>query len=381
MRMHARRLMSARVAAALALMVGPALAAGPAPEMQAKARLDALWQSNQVPGISAAVASRGRIVFSGGVGFADLDNLVPATAITVYNIGSVSKPNAAVAVMQLLEQGKIALEDRIQKYVPTFPDKGHPITIKHLMTHRSGIRHYRDTDFADTPGDENMRPYPSLVEAIKLFKDDPLLYKPGEFSSYSSYATNLLQGVIETASGLPFEEYMKANVWGPAGMLSTAFDVPERVVPHRARSYRHASGRTTNNPYGDVTYKFAGGGMISTAEDLVRLCVALNHGRLLKADTIALMYDARLEPVRAYAENGPPYRMDPRRGLIWAVDTENGRTVVSHSGSVKSFYACLVNYPGEDVGAAILYNAAGPPTCDEAKALAGLFLSGPGKSK
>jgi CubicO group peptidase (beta-lactamase class C family) len=367
-----------RIATALALLAGPALAAGPAPEARARARLEALWQSNQVPGISAAVASRGRIVFSGGVGFADLDNLVPATAITVYNIGSVSKPNAAVAVMQLLEQGKIALDDHIQKYVPTFPDKGHPITIKHLMTHRSGIRHYRDTDFADTPGDENMKPFASLQEAIKLFKDDPLLYRPGEFSSYSSYATNLLQGVIETASGVPFEEYMRANVWGPAGMLSTAFDVPERVVPHRARSYRHANGRTTNNPYGDVTYKFAGGGMISTAEDLVRLCVALNQGRLLKPDTIVSMYDARLEPVRAYSENGPPYRMDPRRGLIWVVETENGRTVVSHGGSVKGFYACLVNYPEENVAAAILYNAAGPATCDQAKTLAGFFLPVPG---
>lgn len=319
-------------------------------------------------------------MFSGGVGFADLDNMVPATAVTVYNIGSVSKPTAAVAVMQLLEQGRIGLEDPIQKYVPSFPDKGHPITIKHLMTHRSGIRHYRDTDFADTPGAENMKPFASLTEAIKLFKDDPLLYQPGEYSSYSSYATNLLQGVIETAGGMPFEDYMRRYVWGPAGMLSTAFDVPERVVPHRAKSYRHANGRTTNNPYGDLTYKFAGGGMISTAEDLVRLCVALNEGRLLKPDTIALMYDARLEPVRAYADKAP-YRMDSRRGLIWAVDKDDGRTVVSHSGSVKSFNACLVNYPDEDVAAAILYNAAGPATCNEAKALAGFFLVDPGRNK
>jgi len=116
--------------------------------------------------------------------------------------------------------------------------------------------------------------------------------------------------VIETASGVPFEEYMRANVWG----------------------------------------------------------------RLLKPDTVVSMYDARLEPVRGYTEKGPPYRMDSRRGLIWSVATDNGRTIVSHDGGVKSFHACLVNYPAEDVGAAILYNAAGPPTCDEAKALAGLFL-------
>jgi CubicO group peptidase (beta-lactamase class C family) len=380
-RMHVCRLLPVRIVVALALLAGPALADGPPPAARARARLEALWQSNPVPGISAAVASGGRIVFSGGVGFADLDNMVPATAVTVYNIGSVSKANAAVAVMQLLEQGRVALDDPIQKYVPTFPDKGHPITVKHLMTHRSGIRHYRDSDFADTPGEENMKPYASLAEAIKLFKDDPLLYKPGEFSSYSSYATNLLQGVIETAGGQPFEEYMRAKVWGPAGMASTAFDVPERVVPHRAKSYRHVEGRTINNPYGDVTYKFAGGGMISTVEDLVRLGIALNHGRLLKAETIATMYDARLEPVRAYSEGGPPHRMDPRRGLIWVVEAENGRTVVSHSGSVKAFYACLVNYPEQDVATAILHNAAGPSTCTEAKTLAGLFLPGPGKSK
>jgi serine beta-lactamase-like protein LACTB len=365
----------------LALLPALAAPAGPPPQAMAEAWINALWQSNEVPGISAAVASRGRIVFSKGAGFADLDNMVHATGLTVYNIGSVSKAITAVAVMQLLEQGKIGLDDDIRKYVPTFPDKGSTITIKHLMSHRSGIRHYRPTDFADTPGDENMKPFASLQEAIKLFKDDPLLYKPGEYSSYSSYATNLLQGVIEAATTMPFEDYMRRHVWEPAGMLSTAFDIPERVVPHRARSYRQANGRTSNTPYGDLTYKFAGGGMISTAEDLVRLSVAINHLRLLKPETVATMYDARLEPVRGYREEGPPYRMDARRGLIWSVATDNGRTVVSHGGSVKDFRACLVNYPEEDVAAAILYNADGPPTCDEAKAIASFFfaVSPPGR--
>jgi len=189
-----------------AILTSPAMATELAPEAQAVAHLDLVWRSNQVPGISAAIASHGRIVFSQGVGFADLDNMVPATANTVYNIGSISKANTAVAVMQLVEQGKVGLDDAIQKYVPSFPDKGYKITIKDLMTHRSGIRHYRDSDFAGTPGDENMKPYASLEEAIKLFKDDPLLYKPGEYSSYSSYAVNLLQGVIETAAGMPFED-------------------------------------------------------------------------------------------------------------------------------------------------------------------------------
>lgn len=357
------------------LLTAPLLAAEPVPETRAAALLGSLWESNQVPGISATIASHGRIVFSKGVGYADLDNMVPATAVTVYNIGSISKANTAVAVMQLLDQGKISLDDTIQKYVPTYPDKGYAITIKQLMTHRSGIRHYLPSDFQDTPGDENMKPFSSLDEAIKLFKDDPLLYKPGEYSSYSSYAINLLQGVIETASGMPFEDYMRKHVWTPAGMLSTAFDLPERVVPHRAKSYRFVNGRIINNPYGDLTYKFASGGMISTTEDLVRLCVALNDGRLLKRETIALMYDAHLEPVPAYSRKGPPYPMDSRRGLIWLVTTDTGRTLVFHDGGVKNFSACLINYPDEDLAVAIMFNAEVPTTCDEAKAFASFFLA------
>jgi len=117
--------------------------------------------------------------------------------------------------------------------------------------------------------------------------------------------------------------------------------------------------------------------MISTAEDLVRLCVALNHGRLLKSNTVALMYDAHLQPVMMYEVNGPPSRLDSRRGLIWSVVTENGRMIVSHDGSVKGFNALLINYPEEDVAAAVMYNAAGPPTCTEAKTLANFFLSVP----
>ena len=223
--------------------------------------------------MSAAVAVGGSIAWSRGVGMADLENAVPATPSTVYNIGSISKGQTAVAILQLVEQGKVGLDDSIRKFVPTFPDKGSTITVRHLLTHRSGIRHYREVEFPGTPGDENVKPYASLAEAITLFKDDPLLYRPGERSSYSSFAVNLLQGVVETASAIPFEEYMKAHVWGPAGMSSTAFDVPNRIVAHRARSYRVLDGRVTNSPYGDLTYKFASGGMISTAEDLVRLCV------------------------------------------------------------------------------------------------------------
>jgi CubicO group peptidase (beta-lactamase class C family) len=175
-----------RTLAALSLLVllRSAALAAPPPEAQAAAYLEQVWRSSGAPGVSAAVALRGKLVFAHGVGFADLENLVPATSSTVYNIGSISKVNTAVAVLQLVEQGKVHLDDPIQTYVPSFPDKGSPITLRHILTHTSGIRHYLPTDFDSQ--EENTKPVASLAEAIQVFKDDPLLFQPGQYYSYSS---------------------------------------------------------------------------------------------------------------------------------------------------------------------------------------------------
>jgi serine beta-lactamase-like protein LACTB, mitochondrial len=368
----------ARFAVAFLLLLSPVTgyAASPPPEAQAMTYLQEVWRSTGAPGISVAVVYQGRLVFSQGVGFADLDNMVPANGSTAYNIGSISKAVATVAVMQLVEQGKVGLDDPIQKYVPTFPDKGSPITIRHILTHTSGIRHYRDTDFGGD--DENMRPVASLEEGIKVFKDDPLLFKPGEYYSYSSYAANLLQGVVEKASGQGFEDYMRQHVWSPSGMFNTSFDVPERVVPHRAKGYQNGGPKILNYGYGDLTYKFAGGGMISTVEDLVRLGAALNHGGLLKPETAALMYKP-VPPVLQFRDKEQPQKLEFGQALIWRVSKDDaGRTFIHHCGTVKGFNGCLVNYPEQDLVVAILANALpSTPARREAVAFAQFFLTAP----
>lgn len=338
------------------------LAQGKAPQpdgSQAKAAayLEEQWRSSGAPAVSVAVARQGRMVFSKGIGFADLDNSVPATGATVYNIGSVSKVITVVAIMKLLEERKIGLDDPIRKYVPAFPDKGSPITVRQILTHTSGIRHYRPTDFPDSADNENLKPFHSFDEAINIFKNDPLLFKPGEYYFYSSYAVNLLQGVIEKTTQTSFEDYLRKNIWNPAGMLSTTVDVPERIVPNRAKGYLQDKGRTLNNPYGDLTYKFASGGMLSTVEDLVRFAEALNHGGLLKPETTAQMYQPQLKEVLRYQEKGPPTREDFQQGLIWRMQKDkSGRTFIYHCGTVKGFNACLVNYVEEDLIVAIACN-------------------------
>lgn len=320
------------------------------PEAEAKRYLEELRRSSGTPGLSVAVAKGGGIVFSKGVGFADLDNMVPATPLTVYNIGSVSKDLAAVAIMQLVEQGKVNLTDPIQKFVPAFPEKRSPITIFHIMTHTSGIRHYRANDFRyGSENNDNVGNYASLNEAIEIFKNDTLLFDPGEYYLYSSYAVNLLQGVVEAASGMGFEEYMRRNVWDTAGMASSQFDVPERIVPHRARGYKVRNGITTNYyPNENVTYKFAGGGMLSTAEDLARFGIGLLQGTLLKPETVKLMFTSQLENIKQVCNGNPPEALAWKQGLMWRIrQDEKGRDFVYACGTVKGFNSCMVMYVEE----------------------------------
>src|SRR5919109_3491269 len=167
------------------------------------------------PGMSVAVVLDDRLAWSDGFGLADVENDVPARANTVYRIASISKPIAATAVMQLVERGRVSLDDPIQKYVPRFPAKGdQTITVRHLLTHTSGIRHYRGGEM------ESSREYETVIDALSIFQDDPLLFAPGTKYSYSTYAYNLLGAVVEAASGLNFETYLRTQVWGPAGMTS-----------------------------------------------------------------------------------------------------------------------------------------------------------------
>lgn len=337
--------------------------------------LEKVRHETGAPGISATVAHKGKIIFSGGVGYAELDNHIPATGKTVHNIASISKTHAAVAVMQLVEQGKVDLDGPIQIVVPYFPEKRWPITLRHILTHTSGIRHYRNDDFGPQRIKEKMH-YDSLEAAIEIFKNDSLLFRPGEYYLYSSYASNLMQGVIETVTGVGFEEYLRKNVWEPAGMLSTAFDVPERIVHNRGKGYRrNRRGLLTNIQYADVSYKYAGGGIISTTENLVRFGMALNNGTLLKPETLRMMYTVQVDPVMRFNPRGEPTKQGHKQALSWFIRTDaQGRDFPSHTGTVKGCRSYLLNYPEEDLVVALIANIVPLDSPRYGNAIAQMFL-------
>lgn len=358
------------------LLLRPANVLAQTPASRSSDLLDTLLRSSEAPSITVAAARDERIVFSRSAGYADLESLSVATPATIYNIGSISKVMTAVAVMQLVEKGLVALDDPIQMYVPEFPEKEKPITIWHLMTHTSGIRHYLPDDFPGEPWSDNVANYGSTAEAIGIFKDDPLLFEPGSYYRYSSYAVNLLQGVVESASGLGFEEYMTRNVWAPAGMLSSSFDRPERIVSGRARGYRFEDGKIVNDyPNENVTYKFASGGMLSTAEDLVRFGVALEGGRLLMPGTTERMFTNQLPGVLEWNGDDPPSELRWEQALMWRIRRdEEDRPYINHCGSVKGFNACLIIYRDENLIVGIIDNGSGKAAgLREARAFAEIF--------
>ncbi|MFT4030821.1 MAG: serine hydrolase domain-containing protein [Siphonobacter sp.] len=329
------------------------------------------------PGVSAAVLVSGKLYYSGGIGYADLDNRVPQNGKTVHNIGSISKAVAVIAIMQLEEKGLLGLDDEIQKYLPYFPKKEKPITIRQILTHTSGIRHYTEKDNEDH-GVKRMRHYDDFEEATKLFRDDPLIFTPGEYYSYSSFSSNLMHGIVEKVSGMPFEAYMKKNIWEPAGMLATNFDIPSRIIDHRGKGYvRDEKGILINAPYEDVSYKYAGGGILSTPEDMVKLAWALNTGILLKPATLEKIYfkhfNIREKQFGAPKTSNPP---PVWQGLIWQVGKDvKGRTWYGHSGTVKGTRSYLMNFPEQKVVIAIQANIGSIAIDEYATSLAEMILS------
>jgi len=298
-----------------------------------------------LPGFSVAVVVDDQLVWSEGFGFADLEAGDRATGSTIYRIGSVSKPVVGTALMQLVERGLVDLDAELQTYIPEFPRKQWPVTIRHLVTHTSGIRHYRGDEFL------SLQRYDDLVEPMKIFADDPLLFEPGTRYSYSTYGFNLVANVVENVSGLPIEEYMRKHVYEPAWMNSTGLEDWTAIQYGRARWYSTRDGDWINEPYVDLSNKYAGGGITSTVEDLCRLHIAYARGRLLRPRTIEQMYTG--QPLADGSIGG--YGLSWRVGEAQLPDGTSAR-MVQHSGGSVGANTLFIRFPDHGFAVAVVAN-------------------------
>lgn len=317
------------------------------------ARIDTAVSSemrdDRIPGLSIAIVIDNRLAFERGYGFADLEACVPATTETVYRLASVSKTLTATAVMQLAESGRLDLDAPIQRYVPQFPLKDAPITSRQLLSHMSGIRHYRGEE------ELSVREYPSLSAALEIFARDSLLNSPGAAFAYSTYGYTLLGAAIEAASGLPFVSYLRQAVLAPAKITTIRDDSVAALIPHRARGYSlDSSGAIRNAAFLNSSYKTPGGGLVSTAGDLARFAAALQSGQLVRPSTFAQM------ATRARTTNGQEVTYG--YGLILGEIPGLIPGAVWHAGVQQGFTSMLYMIPADGIAVVVLTNMEGIPS-------------------
>jgi CubicO group peptidase (beta-lactamase class C family) len=329
--------------------------------------LEALIQGeikrHNIPGLSAAVVYDDRLAWSNGYGYADLENQVPATPATVYRLASLSKPITAAAALRLAEQNKLDLDAPVQKYVPSFPAKRWPVTVRQLLAHQGGVRHYKQrSEF------ENKRHYASLTAALEQFKEDPLIHQPGSRYWYSTYGYTLLGAVIEGASGQTYAEYVHNNVFVPAKMTSACVDDVNALIPNRAQGYRRAglTGGLLNSPFADTSNKIPGGGLCGSVEDLARFVAALmNDGRLLTSQKRNGMWTAQK------TKNGRATEY----GLGWRIAKRDGLREVFHGGAQQRVRAFLYVLPEKRLAVALMCNLEGASLSALAPKIADVVLA------
>ena len=289
----------------------------------------------RIPGLSLAVIKDGKTVKSAGYGLADRQRQTPATPATVYKIGSVSKQFVATGIMLLVQEGRLGLDDPISKYLEGTPSAWSPITIRHLLTHTSGIvREAPAFDWNKAQSDADV-----VQSAYAL----PLRFKPGDKWEYSNTPYFALAEVIHKVSGQPWENYLTEKVFSPLGMNFTRATNTNTRLPNRAAGYRD-NDRLLDAP--DWQALRPSGAFFSTVQDLARWDAALDSNRILSESSRRLMW------TRVSLNDGSsgPY------GLGWYVDELDGHRRVHHGGGIPGFSADFSRFPDAGVTVIVLVN-------------------------
>jgi len=329
----------------------------------AAARIDEIVAAEQarqkIPGLSIAVAFHNQVVYSRAYGLADLEHGVATKQTTAFRTASVAKPLTATGMMMLAAAGKVTLDAPIRTYCAAWPEKHPVITVRQVMAHLAGIRHYAKQ--GESAGKTH---YFELKDSLALFKDDPLLHEPGSKYLYSTYGYSLLGCAIEGASGTTYERFMSETVFARAAMAHTRLDRIYEIVPDRARGYQVLTqetfdrlppairsfakpGGVYNADLHDTSMKVPGGGLLSTAADLVRFGIALNTGKLLDKAHVEEMWTEQ----KTTDGKGTGY------GLGFGVfPAQDGVRRISHSGNQAGASSFLVILPEVGVTYAIMTN-------------------------
>ena len=318
--------------------------------------LQSVADEMDLPSVSMAVSVGGRPVWMAALGWADIDESRPATTSTRYRAGSVSKSITSAALIRLVESNLVVLDAPVASYLPEFPAKQWSFTPGQLASHTAGIRHYSGPGGPGFLQEQFSRTrYASVDEALEVFAGSPLLFEPGTDFHYSTHGYTLLSAVMARAAGKPFLELLQTEVWGPAGMEYTAFDDLEAPPPDRAVPYTYLGSRLAHLEGPDPSYKWAGGGLLTTPTDLVRLGGILATGSWATPEALETLFAERL--LADGSTNPQGYALGWRNQIAdELLDRFDPIGVLHHGGSSPGGSAFLLLVPSEEVAAASMTN-------------------------
>ncbi|HEX8567600.1 MAG TPA: serine hydrolase domain-containing protein [Pyrinomonadaceae bacterium] len=296
-------------------------------------------QKQKIPGVSLAVIKDGQIVYVKGYGFANVEHQVAVKPETVFQSGSIGKQFTAAAVMMLVEEGKINLEDKIGKYFADAPETWKNITIRHLLTHTSGMGDYpRDFDLrADYTEDE-------LYKRIKLA---PLTFQPGEKWAYSNLGFVTLGILINKVSGKFYGDFLQERVFKPLGMTTARIINEADIIPNRASGYRLVKGEIKNQEWVSPTVNTtADGALYLTVYDMAKWDAALNGDKVLKKTSLEQSW------TQTKLNDGKTFGY----GFGWMLGEINGHRIIEHGGAWQGFKAMISRFPDDKLTVIVFAN-------------------------
>lgn len=316
-------------------------------------------------GLSVAIARGGEIIHAKGYGYANLEHKVPATPETVYRIGSVGKQFTAAAILQLVEQGKLSLDDDLHEFLPDYPTGGRRVTIRQLLNHTSGIHSVTSIKRAMA----NRCLAVTQEQMIGWMSEAPFDFEPGERYLYNNSGFWLLGVIIEQVSGRSYPDYVQAKLFEPLGLRGTYYDSDPRVIPNRAQGYTLDEGRLLNAEPNSPTRPYAAGAIISTVLDLIEWQQALLSGRVVSPASVETM----TTPGRLNSGEAFPY------GLALGLAEFEGHRKIGHGGGIIGFRTALSHYPDDELIIALITNTNGrdvpPPKGLEEEIARALFAA------
>ncbi len=315
-----------------------------------------------VPAVSIAILHQGKLLRTAATGFANLEQETPASPATVFQIQSVTKTFTSAAILLLAEEGKLSLEDPVSKHLESTPDTWKEITLRHLLSHTSGIK-----DFINAPT-ASLRIEVTEEEVLRATAARTLNFTAGERYEYSNSNYHLLAMIVRKLTGKSYGEFLQERVFAPLGMASTRIVSHSDLIPHRASGYFWTGSGFRNGEFiAESILSYGGGGIVSTAGDLALWAQALLKPKLLKPESIAEAWT----PARLKNGTASSY------GLGWGIQTVAGHREIRHNGAhATGFTSCLAIYPEDSLAIAVLINGRGGNPDRLARQLAGLYIPG-----